>query len=115
MYCPECKTQLEGTPNSCYICGTDLQQIGQGDSWVVVGTVENSVLAGLAEETLKSSDIEVVVISKSGFFGAAGLPLNPFYKADTPAFEISVPVGQYNEAVEVLEMTMGDQWQKKDK
>jgi hypothetical protein len=81
---------------------------------VLVGIVESQVFADLARETLKSCDIPVVVVSRSGFFGSVGLPLNPFYRPKSAAFEISVPAVFKEEAIEVLDATLGDKWQRKE-
>lgn len=113
VFCPECNIRLKGEPEKCYICGGEV--VADDDSgWILLGIVEDKVFADLARETLKSCDIPAVVISRSGFFGNVGLPLNPFYQPKTAAFEISVPVACRTEATEVLDMTLGDKWQRKE-
>jgi hypothetical protein len=55
-----------------------------------------------------------VVISKSGFFGQAGLTLPGFYKSGMALFEVSVPSDQVAEAVDIMNMVLGDKWQRAD-
>ena len=112
-FCPECNAPLEGNPDRCYICGSPV--VSDEDSkWVLVGIVQSKVFADMARETLKSCEIPAVVLSRSGFFGNVGLPLNPFYKSESAAFEVSVPTEFYEEAIEVLDATLGDKWQRKE-
>jgi len=105
--------KLEGDPERCYICGGDVVA-DEDAAWVMLGIVESKVFADLARETLKSCNIPAVVMSKSGFFGNVGLPLNPFYEPKSAAFEISVPAVHRVEAIDVLDMTLGDKWQRKE-
>jgi len=113
VYCPECNVKLQGHPDRCYICGGEVVDDDES-GWVLIGIVENKVFADLARETLESCGVPAVVISKSGFFGNVGLPLNPIYEPKVAAFEISVPVVYRTEAIEVLDMTLGDKWQRKE-
>lgn len=79
----------------------------------MLGTIEERPFADLARETLKSQDIPAIVISRAGFFGNIGLPLNPIFGGGKPGvFEISVPLSFVKEAAELLDMTLGDKWQK---
>ena len=112
-YCPECNIPLEGNPERCYICGGEVRADDES-GWALLGTVESKLFADLACGTLKSCDIPVVVISKSGFFGNVGLPLNPIYQPTEAAFEISVPASCLTEAAEVLDMTLGEKWHRKE-
>jgi hypothetical protein len=82
---------------------------------VVLGSIEDKLSADFARETLKDMNIPAVIISKSGFFGDIGLPLNPFYKPGEAMFEVSVPQGFEEEACDALDMTLGDKWQRKVK
>ena len=66
------------------------------------------------KETLKSNNIPVVILSKSGFFGAAGLTLNPIYGNGEGFFNVSVPEDFAEEATEILDMVLGDNWTKKE-
>ena len=95
---------------TCYVCGTEIEE--QQVMWVSIGYIEDAVSAGLVEETLKSCDIPAVVISKSGFFGSAGLPLNPFFSSASPQFEIKVPATFVEEASDVLDATLGNNWNR---
>lgn len=104
---------LKGNPERCYVCGSPVVSDDEA-GWILVGIVEDKVFADLARETLKSCEIPAVVISRSGFFGNVGLPLNPFYKPKSAAFEISVPAVYREEATEVLDATLGDKWQRKE-
>lgn len=92
------------------MCGSEISE--QEIKWVVVGYVENSASAGLVEETMKSCNIPAVVISKSGFFGNAGLPLNPLFSSASAQFEIKVPSTFVEEATEVLDATLGENWNR---
>ena len=76
--------------------------------------IEDKLSADFAEETLKSYEIPAVVISRSGFFGTVGLPLNPLYSTKSPAFEIRVPEAHVNEAAGILDMALGEKWQRKE-
>lgn len=112
-YCPECNIELKGDPQRCYVCGHPVMSDERTD-WVVLGMVDGKPFADLARETLKSLNIPAVVISKSGFFGNVGLPLNPIYESKPSSFEISVPATYQDEAMEVLEATLGERWQRKE-
>ncbi len=114
VYCPECELELHGNPSHCYICGRKMTETRSEADWIVLGTVENKMYADLARETLISANVPAVVISKSGFFGNIGLPLVPFYKPQSSTFEIRVPREYLAEASEILDMTIGDKWQKED-
>jgi hypothetical protein len=81
---------------------------------VILGTIKDKISADFAKEALKSYEIPVVVFSRSGFFGNAGLPLNPIYSSRTAAFEISVPVRFAEEATDILDMTLGSRWSRKE-
>ena len=52
------------------------------------------------------------IFSKSGFFGDAGLTLNPFYKQESGTYEVKVPNSYIEEAADILDMILGDKWQK---
>jgi len=112
VLCPKCKTELGDDVTECYVCGSDLLT---GDSgWVVLGTIEDKISADFARETLETYEIPAVVFSRSGFFGQAGLPLNPFYSSQSASFEVSVPSEHAEEAAGILDMAVGDNWQRKD-
>lgn len=111
--CPACKSEIDDEASSCYICGYEFDEERQ-TNWVVVGEIEDKLSADFGKEALASSDIPAVVISRSGFFGNVGLPLNPFYKAGSALFEISVPEELIEEASEILSMTLGEKWHRKE-
>ncbi len=112
-FCPECNIELKGEPDRCYVCGSEVVSDDES-GWLLIGIVQSKVFADLARETLESCGIPSVVISKSGFFGNVGLPLNPFYEPKTAAFEVSVPAVHREEAIEVLDATLGEKWQRKE-
>ncbi len=113
-YCPECKTELEDDQSFCPICGHLLSD-PDGSEWIVLGEIEDGISADFARETLTAYEIPAVIFSRSGFFGTAGLPLNPFYKPGSAMFEIRVPKECLEEATDILTMTLGDKWRRKDK
>jgi len=84
------------------------------DGWVLVGKVTDPTTAGYVNETLKSYNIPVVIISGSGFFGQAGLNLPSIYSKDLGHFKIHVMKSDRAEAVEILNMILGDNWEKAD-
>jgi len=112
-YCPECNMALQGNPERCYICGSKVKQEAE-QGWVVVGTVDDKPFADMARETLQACEVPAVVISRSGFFGNVGLPLNPIYETKPASFEISVPAEFRDEAIDVLDATLGDKWRRKE-
>jgi len=110
MLCPKCNCELSENVTTCYMCGTEIA--GQQTKWVVIGYVEDAASAGLVKELMKSCEIPAVVNSKSGFFGSAGLPLNPLFSSGSPKFEIKVPVTFVEEASESLDATLGENWHR---
>lgn len=113
VYCPVCKIELEDGATRCEICGHRIADPATAE-WVNLGTIDDKISADFAKETLASYNIPAVVFSKSGFFGNVGLPLNPFYKPSSATFEISVPKEYEEEAVDLLTLTLGEKWQRKD-
>ena len=99
---------------TCPICSKELTKGGQGVTWVKIGAISDSISADFAREVLKSYDIPAVVISKSGFFGQAGLTFTTFYKPGANLYEVSVPEDVVEEACGVLEMALGDAWIRED-
>ncbi len=112
-FCPACKNEIEDDASSCYICGFDLIERTE-TKWIVIGEVEDKLSADLGKEVLDSYNIPAVVFSRSGFFGNIGLPLNPFYKAGSALFEVSVPEEFSEEAADILDMTIGSKWHRKE-
>jgi hypothetical protein len=111
--CPKCKHELPEDSGECCICGHELPDAAT-DEWIVLGTLENKVFADMAREALVSSNIPAMLRCKNGFFGNIGLPLRPFYRGDEAPFEILVPAALHEEACEVLDMTVGDKWRRKE-
>ncbi|MDH3891043.1 MAG: hypothetical protein OEV49_08145 [candidate division Zixibacteria bacterium] len=97
---------------NCSICGWEHAKETEQE-WVVLGTIEDRPFADLARETLKSLDIPAVVVSRAGFFGNIGLPLNSVFDGGKlGVFEISVPQSFVREAADTLDMTLGDKWRR---
>lgn len=113
VVCPECNHDQPDNGDQCLVCGHELPEAG-ADDWLVLGTLENKVFADLAREALVSSNIPAVLRSKDGFFGSIGLPLHPFYGGQSASFEILVPAACRSDAEEVLNMTVGDKWRRKE-
>ncbi|MEA3297050.1 MAG: hypothetical protein U9R56_04230 [candidate division Zixibacteria bacterium] len=112
MRCPECNCELPDNSTKCNVCGWELSDSNRVD-WKTLGCVHGKAFADLARETLESAKIPAVVISKSGFFGNVGLPLNPLFNSrQSCQFEISVPVVYCDEALDILVATLGDKWEK---
>ena len=108
--CPKCHKPLSGSYSSCPICGEDLGESSPSE-WIMIGTIENKLAADFARETLESYNVPVVIISKSGFFGDVGLPLNPIHStASGGMFEVSVPQEHREEAMQIVKMTVGESW-----
>ena len=108
--CPKCNAEIEEGLTTCFVCGAELDEGTGDDKWVRLGYIEDKISADFAKETLKSYDIPAVVFSKSGFFGNVGLPLPTFFSSKPMLFEISVPEVCAEEAVDLLNMTLGEQW-----
>lgn len=115
VYCPECKSELKPDAEDCPICGHELESDLVSDKgWSVIGSIDDKISADFAIEALRTYDIPAVAISRSGFFGNAGLPLNPFYASRGAGFEISVPDSFHPEAMEILKMIAGDRYHPKE-
>ncbi len=113
-FCPACKSDWpDGTAN-CPICGKELDAEAAEKQWVMIGTVDSQLSADFAKETLATYEIPAVVISRSGFFGNIGLTLTGFHSGARALWEVSVPADDAEEASEILGLTLGDQWQKKE-
>jgi hypothetical protein len=111
--CPICKSELDNDSNTCDICG--YETTGDNETkWIFVGLIEDKMSADFAKETLKSYNIPAVIFSKSGFFGDAGLLLNPFYSQSSGQYEVSVPSDFVEEANDILLITLGDKWHRKE-
>ncbi len=84
------------------------------ESWILLGKIRDVTSAEYARETLKSYEIPAVLISESGFFGQAGLNLPSLYGKNKGLFQIFVLKDDTDEAVEILNMILGDNWEKAD-
>jgi hypothetical protein len=111
MQCPDCSNALDPYAVDCSVCGWELPPSQQRD-WQPVARIRHQAFAELARETLQQMNIPVAIIGKSGFFGSAGLVLAPWFSDNHGCFELLVPVAYAGEALNVLEMTLGDKFQK---
>jgi hypothetical protein len=113
-YCHVCDTSWPAETENCPVCGKELKPEAKEPQWVLIGSIVDKWSADLARETLASYDIPAVVMSKSGYFGNVGLTMTSFYSGEPGLFEISVPLVDAEEAVELLQMTLGEKWQKRE-
>ncbi|MCP4684655.1 MAG: hypothetical protein GY867_04315 [bacterium] len=113
-YCPACKTEWDPPVAKCPVCSGELTAGKEESDWTLLGTIRDKVSADFAREVLSSYEIPAVVISKSGFFGQVGLTFNTFYKAGSHMFEISVPTEHVLEAREIMNMAVGESWERKE-
>ena len=115
-FCPACKAEWDPETLQCPICGRDLGEDEENveQPWVVIGTIADKISADFARETLKTYEIPAVIVSKSGYFGTVGLTLTHFYSGGQALFEVSVPPSHLEEADELLRMTIGEKWQRKE-
>jgi hypothetical protein len=113
-YCPVCKSEWPPETAECPICGKELTETAERSEWVIIGEVEDKLTVDFAKETLAAYDIPAVIVSRSGFFGQVGLTLTGFYSGRKALFEVSVPIEYAEEASEVLYMTLGEKWHRKE-
>ncbi len=113
MYCPECKQEWKEDLSVCPVCGFEKVKEPTGE-WKQIGFITDKISADHAVDVLQAYEIKAVVMSKSGFFGQIGLPLNPFYSTGSAQFQISVPENDAKEAVEILNVTLGNNWQHEE-
>lgn len=112
--CPVCKNEWPSGTTECPVCGRELGNDDEKTEWVILGSFEDRLSADFALETLKSEKIPSVILSKSGFFGNVGLPLNPFYASKSAPYEIAVPEEFVEEASGILDSVLGDKWKRKE-
>lgn len=117
-FCPNCNENFDDDMKICPDCKVDLIDEEDFESfeegWVVVGRVKDQTTSEYARETLESYDIPAVIISESGYFGQAGLNLPSPTGANLGFFQIHVPKELKAEAVDILDMILGDSWGKED-
>ncbi|MFH2037040.1 MAG: hypothetical protein ABIJ45_11600 [Candidatus Zixiibacteriota bacterium] len=111
-YCPRCKKDFEGDLASCPNCGLDLNNPSEDVEWVPIAKIYNKISADFVKETLDSQGIPNTVISESGFFGQAGLNLPSLSGKGLGKFRLHVPKNFVDDTLEVLDMTIGDDWEK---
>lgn len=115
--CLKCKTEWDDSMTECPVCAEDIggdQTDETTTGWVLLGHIADNFSADFAREALKSYEVPVVIISKSGFFGKAGLILPSFYGSGAQLFEVMIPADYAEEAVGLLDMLLGDKWQRKE-
>ncbi len=116
-YCPKCNEDFDSDLSACPKCKIDLDDEPDvpsdvaSDGWVVIGHVKDQTTADYAKETLESYDIPAVLFSESGFFGQAGLNLPSPSGKHIGTFKIQVPVELIDDAVNILNMILGDSWE----
>ena len=116
-YCPKCNEDFDSDLSVCPKCNASLDEKLDGpsnlasDGWVVIGHVKDKTSADYAKETLESYDIPVVLFSESGFFGQAGLNLPSPSGKHTGTFKMQVPADKIEDAVNTLNMILGDSWE----
>ena len=117
-YCPKCNKDFNSDLPSCPRCNPDLREgdentsDGLNQGWVVIGHVKDQTTADYARETLESYDIPGVVFSESGFFGQVGLNLPSPSGKNLGTFRIQVPFDLVEDAINVMNMILGDSWEK---
>jgi len=102
--CPKCNYKFENNSES-----------EEDYEWVIVGRIMDKTSADYAHETLESYNIPSVVISESGFFGQAGLNLPSVTGKGLGQFQVKVPKTFLEDATGVLDMILGENWEKEDK
>lgn len=112
-FCPVCNSELSDDADECKVCNCEIKN-HDGSKWKMIGSIRDNISSDYAKEMLKSYNIPVVIISNSGFFGTAGLALNPFYGKSEGLFDVSVPEEFVEEATDILDMILSDSWIKKD-
>ncbi len=111
MLCPKCRAELSEDDTTCNVCGFKIGKVTETEqAWVLLGYISDKITADFANETLMSFEIPSVLMSKSGFFGNAGLALTSFFSNSDQLFEISVPAHLVEEATEILNNTLGSGW-----
>lgn len=111
VFCPACKSEWREEVETCPICNRDLSIDTEIRDWVLIGYIQDSISADFAREALTSYSIPAVVVAKEGFFGRIGLTLNFFHGGNAANFEVSVPEQYIEEALDVLNMTVGQSFQ----
>ncbi len=115
--CPVCKTEWDDSMTECPVCAREIgpeSDVAGAADWVLLGHIGDNMSADYAREALKDYDVPVVVISKSGFFGKAGLTLQSFYGSGAQLFEVMVPTDYVEEATNLMDMILGDKWRRKE-
>lgn len=112
--CPVCKNNWPNGTTECPVCGRELGDDIEKTEWVILGSFEDRLSADFAKETLNSEKIPAAILSKSGFFGNVGLPLNPFYSSKSAPYEIAVPKDLAEEAGGILDSVLGGKWSRKE-
>lgn len=114
VYCPGCNAEWEPNTVECPICGKELAESLERFEWIIMGEIEDKLSADFAREALIAYEIPAVIMSRSGYFGTIGLTLRSFYTGQKALFEVRVPATYLEEAAEILNMTLGNKWHRKD-
>ena len=117
-YCPKCKENFERDISNCPNCNFEFENNSDSSSkedWVIVGRIMDKTSADYAIESLESYQIPAVVFSESGFFGQAGLKLPSVTGKGLGQFQIKVPDSYIEEAVGILDMILGENWEKEER
>ena len=80
------------------------------DTWTVIGSVSNKLMADHILEALRSDGYKAVLKNRSGFFGDMGLTLASAFGSAQGAYEILTPLNQAGDALIIAEMVGGDSW-----
>jgi hypothetical protein len=113
-YCPRCKESFAGELTTCPKCSYDFDKNGTDTDehdWILIARIFDKTSADYAEETLKSYGVPAVILSESGFFGQVGLNLPSVSGKGYGKFQIHVPAIFRQEAEDVLNMILGEEWE----
>ncbi len=114
-YCPKCKASFAGDLTTCPKCGYDFDDNDidtEEHEWIMIAKIFDKTSADYAQETLKSYGIPSVIFSESGFFGQVGLNLPSVSGKGYGKFQIHVPVQFREEAEDILDMILGEEWER---
>jgi hypothetical protein len=115
VYCPRCKEHFAADLTSCPKCNYDFDNEGEDAEeikWTLIGKIGDKTSADYAKETLESYGIPAVLFSESGYFGQVGLNLPSLTGKGFGKFQIHVPGRNREEAEGILNMILGDSWEK---
>ncbi len=113
-YCPRCKNYFPGDLTACPKCDFEFEEDDSEfeENWVMIAKINDKTSADFAKETLESYKVPVAVFSESGFFGHVGLNLPSLSGKGIGKFQVHVPSEYREEAESILEMILGNNWEK---